>query len=227
LIGGDPGIGKSTLLLQAVCALSRKNTRCVYVSGEESIEQVRMRARRLGLGDAPVELAAAVNVRDIVATMENVSTPVSLLVIDSIQTMFIDTIDSAPGTVTQVRTSAQEIIRAAKTRGIAVIFVGHVTKDGQIAGPRVLEHLVDTVLYFEGERSHQFRILRAVKNRFGPTDEIGVFEMASEGLVEVENPSALFLAQRNQDAAEVRCWPRWKERGRYWSRFRRWWRLLP
>ncbi|HQX27315.1 MAG TPA: DNA repair protein RadA [Alphaproteobacteria bacterium] len=201
LIGGDPGIGKSTLLLQAVCALSRKNTRCVYVSGEESIEQVRMRARRLGLGDAPVELAAAVNVRDIVATMENVTTPVSLLVIDSIQTMFIDTIDSAPGTVTQVRTSAQEIIRAAKTRGIAVIFVGHVTKDGQIAGPRVLEHLVDTVLYFEGERSHQFRILRAVKNRFGPTDEIGVFEMASEGLVEVENPSALFLAQRNQDAA--------------------------
>lgn len=201
LIGGDPGIGKSTLLLQAVCALSKKNVRCLYVSGEESIEQVRMRAQRLGLGDAPVELASAVNVRDIVSTVEHSATPISLLVIDSIQTMFIDTIDSAPGTVTQVRTSAQEIIRMAKTRGIAVIFVGHVTKDGQIAGPRVLEHMVDTVLYFEGERSHQFRILRAVKNRFGPTDEIGVFEMAAEGLVEVENPSALFLSQRNQEVA--------------------------
>ncbi len=201
LIGGDPGIGKSTLLLQAVCTLSKKNTRCIYVSGEESIEQVRMRAQRLGLGDAPVELAAAVNVRDIVATVEGSSEPVSLLIIDSIQTMFIDTIDSAPGTVTQVRTSAQEIIRMAKTRSMAVIFVGHVTKDGQIAGPRVLEHMVDTVLYFEGERSHQFRILRCVKNRFGPTDEIGVFEMAAEGLVEVENPSALFLAQRNQNVA--------------------------
>ncbi len=201
LIGGDPGIGKSTLLLQAVCSLSRKNTRCVYVSGEESIEQVRMRAQRLGLSDAPVELASAVNVRDIVASVEDAAVPVALLIIDSIQTMFIDTIDSAPGTVTQVRTSAQEIIRTAKTRGIAVIFVGHVTKDGQIAGPRVLEHMVDTVLYFEGERSHHFRILRAVKNRFGPTDEIGVFEMAAEGLVEVENPSALFLAERNQHVA--------------------------
>lgn len=201
LIGGDPGIGKSTLLLQAVCALSRRNVRCVYVSGEEAVDQVRMRAQRLGLGDAPVELASATNVRDIAATIEASAAPVSLLIIDSIQTMFIDSIDSAPGTVTQVRTSAQEIIRLAKTRGMSVIFVGHVTKDGQIAGPRVLEHMVDTVLYFEGERSHQFRILRAVKNRFGPTDEIGVFEMAAEGLVEVENPSALFLAQRNQDVA--------------------------
>jgi DNA repair protein RadA/Sms len=203
LIGGDPGIGKSTLLLQAVCALARKSTRCVYVSGEESIEQVRMRAQRLGLMGAPVELAAAVNVRDILASVEaqEKNNPVTLLVIDSIQTMFIDTVESAPGTVTQVRTAAQEIIRAAKSRGMAVIFVGHVTKDGQIAGPRVLEHMVDTVLYFEGDRSHHFRILRAVKNRFGPTDEIGVFEMAAEGLQEVENPSALFLSQRHRDVA--------------------------
>jgi DNA repair protein RadA/Sms len=201
LIGGDPGIGKSTLLLQAVCSLARNNTRCVYVSGEESIEQVRMRAQRLGLADAPVELAAAVNVRDILAGVEDKASPVTLLIIDSIQTMFIDTVESAPGTVTQVRTAAQEIIRAAKSKGMAVIFVGHVTKDGQIAGPRVLEHMVDTVLYFEGDRSHHFRILRAVKNRFGPTDEIGVFEMAVEGLQEVENPSALFLSQRHRNVA--------------------------
>ncbi|HBR70017.1 MAG TPA: DNA repair protein RadA [Rhodospirillaceae bacterium] len=201
LIGGDPGIGKSTLLLQAVCALSKGGARCVYISGEEAVDQVRMRARRLGLGDAPVELASATSVRDIVASIDDPQNPVDILVIDSIQTMFIDTIESAPGTVAQVRTSAQEIIRTAKARGIAAIFVGHVTKDGQIAGPRVLEHMVDTVLYFEGERSHQFRILRSVKNRFGPTDEIGVFEMAHQGLVEVENPSALFLSQRQGGVA--------------------------
>ena len=205
LIGGDPGIGKSTLLLQAVCTLARTGTRCLYVSGEESVDQVRMRAQRLGLGSAPVELASATNVRDIITSVEDMrgsdKGPPSLLIIDSIQTMFIDTIESAPGTVSQVRTSAQEIIRMAKSRGLAVIFVGHVTKDGQIAGPRVLEHMVDTVLYFEGDRAHHFRILRSVKNRFGPTDEIGVFEMAHEGLVEVENPSALFLSQRNEDVA--------------------------
>ncbi len=199
LIGGDPGIGKSTLLLQVVCALSKKNARCVYVSGEEAVDQVRLRADRLGLADSPVELASATNVRDIVATMEDGGRHIDLLVVDSIQTVYVDNVDSAPGTVTQVRTSAQEIIRVAKKRNIIVLFVGHVTKDGQIAGPRVLEHLVDTVLYFEGDRSHQFRILRAVKNRFGPTDEIGVFEMAQEGLVEVANPSALFLAQRQPD----------------------------
>ena len=201
LIGGDPGIGKSTLLLQLVCALSRKNTRCVYVSGEEAIDQVRMRAQRLGLADAPVELASATNVRDIIASVEGGERPVELLIIDSIQTMYIDNIESAPGTVTQVRTCAQEIIRHAKARNMAVMFVGHVTKEGQIAGPRVLEHMVDTVLYFEGDRSHQFRILRGVKNRFGPTDEIGVFEMAGSGLVEVENPSEIFLSQRNQNVA--------------------------
>ncbi len=201
LIGGDPGIGKSTLLLQSVCALTNNNVPCVYISGEESTDQIRMRANRLGLGDTPVKLAAATNVRDIIETVKSTKDDIKLMIIDSIQTMYVDNIESAPGTVTQVRTSAQEIIRMAKSRGISVIFVGHVTKDGQIAGPRVLEHLVDTVLYFEGDRSHQFRILRAVKNRFGPTDEIGVFEMAGEGLIEVDNPSALFLSQRHEDAA--------------------------
>jgi len=201
LIGGDPGIGKSTLLLQSVCALTKNNVSCVYISGEESTDQIRMRANRLGLGDTPVKLAAATNVRDILESVKTSKDKIQLLIIDSIQTMYVDSIDSAPGTVTQVRTSAQEIIRMAKTKGISVVFVGHVTKDGQIAGPRVLEHLVDTVLYFEGDRSHHFRILRAVKNRFGPTDEIGVFEMAEQGLIEVANPSALFLSQRHEDAA--------------------------
>ncbi|MFN3700512.1 MAG: DNA repair protein RadA [Alphaproteobacteria bacterium] len=202
LIGGDPGIGKSTLLLQLVCDLARRGERCLYISGEEAVDQVRMRALRLGLADAPVELASSTNVRDIVASLQqDKSNRPALVIIDSIQTMFIDNIESAPGTVTQVRTSAQEIIRHAKPNGISVVFVGHVTKDGQIAGPRVLEHMVDTVLYFEGDRSHHFRILRSVKNRFGPTDEIGVFEMAQEGLIEVENPSALFLSQRHQDVA--------------------------
>lgn len=202
LIGGDPGIGKSTLLLQIVCGLSKRGVRCAYVSGEESIDQIRLRADRLGLSEAPVELAAATSVRDIVSTIEdNSADKPGMMVIDSIQTMYVDTVDSAPGTVTQVRTSAAEIIRAAKKHGITVLFVGHVTKEGQIAGPRVLEHIVDCVLYFEGDRSHQFRILRTVKNRFGPTDEIGVFEMAHEGLVEVENPSALFLAQRQENVA--------------------------
>lgn len=201
LIGGDPGIGKSTLLLQCVCALASKGRKAVYISGEESVEQVRMRAERLGLADAPLELASATNVGDIIASVTDAQNQPELLIIDSIQTMYLDNIDSAPGTVTQVRTSAQELVRLAKSRNIAVIFVGHVTKDGQIAGPRVLEHLVDTVLYFEGDRSHHFRILRAVKNRFGPTDEIGVFEMAGHGLSEVENPSALFLSQRADDVS--------------------------
>ena len=196
LIGGDPGIGKSTILLQAVAKLTA-NTKCAYVSGEESVDQVRMRAQRLGLADAKVSLASATNVRDIIATMD--TEKFDVVVIDSIQTMYIDNLDSAPGTVAQVRASAQELIRAAKRRGTCLLIVGHVTKDGQIAGPRVLEHMVDTVLYFEGDRGHTFRILRAVKNRFGPTDEIGVFEMGELGLQEVANPSALFLSQRSQE----------------------------
>jgi DNA repair protein RadA/Sms len=196
LVGGDPGIGKSTLLLQATAALARGGARVIYVSGEESDDQVRLRARRLGLEDAPVGLVSATNVRDIVATLDQADTA-AVLVIDSIQTMYVDSLDSAPGTVAQVRTSAQELIRLAKRRGIVVLLVGHVTKDGQIAGPRVLEHMVDTVLYFEGERGHQFRILRAVKNRFGATDEIGVFSMTDGGLEEVANPSGLFLTDRD------------------------------
>lgn len=196
LIGGDPGIGKSTLLLQ-VTALLSKGANCAYVSGEEAIDQVRMRAQRLGHSEAPVALAAATNVRDIIETMDREKFDV--IVIDSIQTMYLDNLDSAPGTVAQVRASAQELIRMAKKRGTVLLLVGHVTKEGQIAGPRVLEHMVDTVLYFEGDRGHTFRILRAVKNRFGPTDEIGVFEMAEAGLAEVENPSALFLSQRQEE----------------------------
>ncbi|HYB58297.1 MAG TPA: DNA repair protein RadA, partial [Alphaproteobacteria bacterium] len=175
LVGGDPGIGKSTLLLQVIARLAGE-ARVAYISGEEAIDQVRMRAARMGLTSAPVELAAATSIRDILTSLDVPEGP-EVVVIDSIQTMYVDTLDSAPGTVAQVRAAAQELIRAAKRRGSIVLLVGHVTKEGQIAGPRVLEHMVDTVLYFEGERGHQFRILRAVKNRFGPTDEIGVFEM--------------------------------------------------
>ncbi len=200
LVGGDPGIGKSTLLLQAAGALARSGRRVLYVSGEESIEQVRLRARRLGLADTPVELAAAINVRDIAATLEQAS-DATLVVIDSIQTMWLDNIESAPGTVAQVRACSFELIRLAKAGTFSLVLVGHVTKDGALAGPRVLEHMVDAVLYFEGDRGHQFRILRAVKNRFGATDEIGVFEMTERGLAEVANPSALFLAERRGNIA--------------------------
>jgi DNA repair protein RadA/Sms len=196
LMAGDPGIGKSTLLLQAAAALARAGHRAVYISGEEAVAQVRLRAERLSLGDAAVELAAETSVEDIIATMSEGKTP-RLIVIDSIQTMWTDLVESAPGTVTQVRGSAQALIRYAKRSGAAIILVGHVTKDGQIAGPRVVEHMVDAVLSFEGEGSHQFRILRAVKNRFGPTDEIGVFEMTGSGLREVANPSELFLSARD------------------------------
>ena len=199
LIGGDPGIGKSTLLLQAMAALS-KTAPVVYISGEEAIAQVRMRARRLGLADSSVELGAETNLKDIVSTLEE-GKPPAAVVIDSIQTMWTDALESAPGTVTQVRATAQDLVRFAKRRGTAVILVGHVTKDGQIAGPRVVEHMVDAVIYFEGERGHQFRILRAVKNRFGPANEIGVFEMGELGLQEVPNPSALFLGERDGETS--------------------------
>ncbi len=196
LVGGDPGIGKSTLLLQVAAALST-GSRVAYITGEEAIDQIRMRADRLGVANAPVGLAAATDLATILSTLNGPDAP-DVVVIDSIQTMYVDALDSAPGTVAQVRACAQELIRAAKRRGFTVLLVGHVTKEGMIAGPRVLEHMVDTVLYFEGERGHQFRILRAVKNRFGPTDEIGVFEMTGTGLAEVSNPSQLFLSDRDE-----------------------------
>ncbi len=196
LVGGDPGIGKSTLLLQAAAQFARSGLKTIYVSGEEAAAQVRMRAQRLGLADAPVQLASETNLRDILTTLE--AERPQLAIIDSIQTMWADNVDSAPGSVSQVRAAAHELTRFAKRKGISVVLVGHVTKEGQIAGPRVVEHMVDTVLYFEGERGHQFRILRAVKNRFGPADEIGVFEMTGRGLAEVGNPSALFLSERGE-----------------------------
>ncbi|WP_308916979.1 DNA repair protein RadA [Jannaschia sp. LMIT008] len=198
LVGGDPGIGKSTLLLQAAASFARAGRSVVYVSGEEATAQVRMRAQRLKLSDTAVRLAAETNLRDVLTTLE--AEKPDLCIVDSIQTMWVDTVESAPGSVAQVRACAHELTRFAKKVGTSVILVGHVTKEGQIAGPRVVEHMVDTVLYFEGERGHQFRILRAVKNRFGPADEIGVFEMTGAGLAEVANPSALFLGDRDSPA---------------------------
>jgi DNA repair protein RadA/Sms len=205
LVGGDPGIGKSTLLLQVAGHLAGRGETVVYVSGEESAEQVRLRAVRLGIGQAPVQLAAATSVRDILTTLAGQAP--ALLIIDSIQTMHSDLIEGAPGTVSQVRASAQELVRFAKESGTAVVLVGHVTKDGTIAGPRVLEHMVDTVLSFEGERSHQYRILRAMKNRFGGTDEIGVFAMEGAGLTEVPNPSTLFLTHRGEAVSGTSVFP--------------------
>ena len=198
LIGGDPGIGKSTLLLQAAAAVSKQGGKVIYVSGEEALAQLRMRASRLGLADADVQLASETNVADIIKTLEKQG-DLALVVIDSIQTMWSPAIEAAPGTVSQVRVASQELIHFAKNSDAPMVLVGHVTKDGQIAGPRVLEHMVDTVVYFEGDRGDQFRILRAIKNRFGPAHEMGVFEMQGVGLMEVQNPSALFLEGREAD----------------------------
>ncbi|MFC0589153.1 DNA repair protein RadA [Novosphingobium aquiterrae] len=206
LMGGDPGIGKSTLLLQAAARIAQGGGSAVYISGEEAAGQVRLRADRLGLAGAPIALAAATSVRDILTTLSGMAPP-ALLVIDSIQTMHSDQIEGAPGTVSQVRASAFELIRYAKENGVALVLVGHVTKDGSIAGPRVLEHMVDVVMSFEGERSHQYRILRSIKNRFGPVDEIGVFAMEGAGLAEVGNPSLLFLSGRDQPVAGSAVFP--------------------
>jgi len=200
LVGGDPGIGKSTLLTQLAANLAQNGQRVMYFSGEEATAQVRLRANRLGVKKAPVELAAETNLETILATMKS-GQPPALCIIDSIQTLWTETVEAAPGTVTQLRATTHSLIRQAKKSDCALIIVGHVTKDGAIAGPKVIEHMVDTVLYFEGERGVPFRILRAQKNRFGPTDEIGVFEMREEGLKEVTNPSELFLSSRDEKGA--------------------------
>lgn len=197
LVGGDPGIGKSTLLLQAAAQLAMAGHSALYFSGEEATAQVRLRAERLGLASAPVGLAAETSLANILKTLSDAKPAPDLVIIDSIQTLWSDALESAPGTVSQVRACAQALVRHAKRTGAALVLVGHVTKDGQIAGPKVVEHMVDTVLYFEGDGAHQYRILRAVKNRFGPSDEIGVFEMRGDGLKEVVNPSELFLGERD------------------------------
>ena len=199
LVGGDPGVGKSTLILQALAAYAARGGNAVYISGEEALDQVRLRAMRMELAGAPVKLGSATCVEDILATLGTAPTP-GILAIDSIQTIWTSSLEAAPGTIAQVRTATHDLVRFAKASGAALILVGHVTKEGQIAGPKAVEHLVDAVLYFEGERGHHFRILRAVKNRFGATDEIGVFEMTGRGLAEVANPSALFLGDRSARA---------------------------
>ena len=195
LIGGDPGIGKSTVLMQAAAALARLKHRVIYVSGEEAVAQVRLRAQRLGAAETDVLLAAETNVEDILATLSEGKRP-DLVIIDSIQTLWSDIVDSAPGTVTQVRTGVQAMIRFAKQTGATVVLVGHVTKEGQIAGPRVVEHMVDAVLYFEGDGSQRYRVLRTVKNRFGPTDEVGCFDLSDVGIIGLPDPSGLFLSTR-------------------------------
>ena len=198
LLGGDPGVGKSTLLLEVTAKAARGGASVAYISGEEAIEQIRARARRMGIADAAVNLASATALRDILSTLKRER--FDIVVIDSIQTLWSDVHDSGPGSIVQVRACAAELVRLAKTQGTAIVLVGHVTKDGQIAGPRVVEHMVDAVLSFEGERGYPFRILRAGKNRFGATDEIGVFEMGDAGLREVANPSALFLGEGKERA---------------------------
>ncbi len=200
LVGGNPGIGKSTLLIQIAAALANQKRGVIYVSGEEAIDQVRLRADRLGLGKAAVSLCASTCVEDILATVDD-SEATELLIVDSVQTVWTRGIESTPGTVSQVRHATHSLINYAKKKNIILVLIGHVTKDGQIAGPRVVEHMVDAVLYFEGDHTHHFRILRTVKNRFGATDEIGVFEMTSQGLKEVANPSELFLGERSGEVA--------------------------
>ncbi len=200
LIGGDPGIGKSTLLLQTADSLSKQNAEVIYISGEESVDQVRLRAKRMGVLQGSIQLAATTNVSEIISSIKPGKRP-TIVIIDSIQTMFLDELSSAPGTVSQVRAAAGELTIFAKKNNITLLIVSHVTKDGQIAGPKVLEHMVDTVLYFEGEKDLHFRILRTVKNRFGAANEIGVFEMNDIGLSEVSNPSELFLTSYERDTS--------------------------
>jgi DNA repair protein RadA/Sms len=222
LIGGEPGIGKSTLLLQVAAAFALAGRRAVYFTGEEAATQVRLRAERLGLAHASVELACETSLANILATLGEGGAP-HLVIVDSVQTVWADEIEAAAGTVSQVRAATQALVRFAKSRGSALLLVGHVTKDGQIAGPKVIEHMVDTVLYFEGDRGHAFRILRAAKNRFGATDEIGVFEMAASGLREVANPSELFLGERLASTPGSAVFAGMEGHVRSWSSCRRWW----
>ncbi|WP_174734488.1 DNA repair protein RadA [Mesobacillus harenae] len=199
LIGGDPGIGKSTLLLQVSFQLAKREHSVLYISGEESMRQTKLRADRLGATSEHLLVYSETNLEEINRTIE--STDPDFVIVDSIQTIYHPDVTSAPGSVSQVRECTSELMRIAKTKGIAIFIVGHVTKEGSIAGPRLLEHMVDTVLYFEGERHHTYRILRAVKNRFGSTNEMGIFEMKELGLEEVANPSEIFLEERSQGAA--------------------------
>jgi len=199
LIGGDPGVGKSTLLIQLCSLLARRGAKVLYVSGEESAQQIKMRARRLSIADETLYVLAETHLESILARIEQLQP--ALVVIDSIQSVYSDLLDSAAGSISQVRDCTTHLLRLAKAQSIPVFLVGHVTKEGAIAGPRVLEHMVDTVLYLEGERFHAYRLLRAAKNRFGSTNEVGVFEMSEAGLVEVTNPSEAFLSERLPNAA--------------------------
>jgi DNA repair protein RadA/Sms len=243
LIGGDPGIGKSTLMLQALYGLANQGHKVLYVSGEESNRQIRLRSQRLDTVASELMVVSEVEIDAILGMIQ--AAPPQVLVIDSIQTMYNAELTSAPGSVSQVRESTVRLMMMAKKTGIPTLLVGHVTKDGAIAGPKLLEHMVDTVLYFEGDRNHIFRILRAVKNRFGSTNEIGVFEMKDQGLDEVANPSAVFLSERPANAPgsavtasmDHRLFfylsglrmhraqqlpPVWKVRGRFWLNCRLW-----
>ena len=199
LIGGDPGIGKSTLLLQLSTSLSKSDMGCLYITGEESINQIKLRAERLDIKDNKTGLLAATNVEDIISTIDQNKEKLDLVVIDSIQTIATNELSSSPGTVSQIRASAHILINYAKQNNITLLLACHVNKDGQLAGPKVLEHMVDTVLYFEGDHNNHFRILRSIKNRFGGVNEIGVFEMTSKGLMGISNPSELFLMERENN----------------------------
>ncbi len=207
LIGGDPGIGKSTLLLQTLCNLSQDH-KTLYVTGEESLQQVAMRAHRLGMPNANLHLLTETNVERIIANMDKQQP--RIIVIDSIQTMYSNNLQSAPGGVSQVRESAAQLIRYAKQKDTTLFIVGHVTKEGALAGPRVLEHMVDSVLYFEGERDNRFRVIRAIKNRFGAVNELGVFAMTDKGLREVNNPSAIFLSRDEKEIAGSAIMATWE-----------------
>lgn len=200
LLGGDPGIGKSTLLLQLVSTLSNKGIKTIYISGEESVDQIRLRAKRLEVYDSEIKLLSATNIDEILASLDT-QKQAKLVIIDSIQTVYTSELSAAPGTVSQVRSSAQKLIDYAKQRNICLLMIGHVTKEGTIAGPKILEHMVDAVLYFEGEKDSSFRILRSVKNRYGSLNEIGIFEMLDKGLVEISNPSHLFLTERQNNVS--------------------------